>query len=600
MSDTDTRISMSAPDGTALLDRLRAAPRATTKPAALSPEALAVAATPAPAPISPIVLAGFVRMAEFVLVVLVGLAAFAVYLPQTETLFWHYAIAIFTIAMLSMFAFQTADIYQVQAFRGHEKQYMRLASAWSVVFLIVIGASFFAKAGEMFSRVWLGSFYVSGLMALMASRKLLFLLVRKWTREGRLTRRTVIVGGGVSGESVIKELQQQKDSGVKIIGLFDDRGDERSSMDCAGERKLGIVDDLVEFGRRTRVDLVIFSLPISAEDRILQMLKKLWVLPVDIRLAAHANKLRFRPRSYSYIGKVPVLDVFDRPIADWDVVMKWLFDKFIGGLLLAPRAAADGADRDRHQARQPRPGPVQAEALRLQQRPDRGLQVPLDVCRCSRRHRQQARHQGRSARHARRAHHPQDQPRRAAAAVQRGAQGQPVAGRPAPARGQRQGRSPALRRGRGRLLRPPPRQAGHHRLGADQRLARRDRHPRENPAARRARSLLHRELVGTVRSLHPGENAVRAAQDRECVLITAHDIAIRHAAPPLRAPAMPAPAAAFSERLLLMVLYVTVLASSVAFIEPSPHDVLMGVLPSPASSPACGLSVTSRCCCCCC
>jgi len=60
----------------------------------------------------------------------------------------------------------------------------------------------------------------------------------------------------------------------------------------------------------------------------------LWVLPVDIRLAAHANKLRLRPRSYSYIGNVPVLDVFDRPIADWDVVMKWLLDKIIGGLIL--------------------------------------------------------------------------------------------------------------------------------------------------------------------------------------------------------------------------------------------------------------------------
>ena len=41
--------------------------------------------------------------------------------------------------------------------------------------------------------------------------------------------------------------------------------------------------------------------------------------------------------------------------------------------------------RDRHQARQPRPDAVQAEALRLQQRPDRGLQIPLDVCRRRRR-----------------------------------------------------------------------------------------------------------------------------------------------------------------------------------------------------------------------
>src|SRR6476619_1669210 len=64
------------------------------------------------------------------------------------------------------------------------------------------------------------------------------------------------------------------------------------------------------------------------------MLKKLWVLPVDNRLSAHTNKLRFRPRSYSYIGAVPVLDVFDRPIADWDVVMKSLFDRVVGALAL--------------------------------------------------------------------------------------------------------------------------------------------------------------------------------------------------------------------------------------------------------------------------
>src|SRR5204862_3860182 len=39
-------------------------------------------------------------------------------------------------------------------------------------------------------------------------------------------------------------------------------------------------------------------------------------------------------RSYAYVASVHVLDVFDRPIADWDVVMKWLFDKIVGGLAL--------------------------------------------------------------------------------------------------------------------------------------------------------------------------------------------------------------------------------------------------------------------------
>ena len=60
-------------------------------------------------------------------------------------------------------------------------------------------------------------------------------------------------------------------------------------------------------------------------------------------------------------------------------------------------------------------------------------------------------------------------------------------------------------------------------------------------------------------------------------MITARDIARDRAAPP-GATAVPAPTTALSERLLLMVLYITVLASSVAIIEPSPHDGLMGVL----------------------
>ena len=202
------------------------------------------------------------------------------------------------------------------------------------MFLIAIGVSFFAKSGDQFSRAWLGSFYVLGLFALIAFRRVLFLLVRRWTREGRLDRRTVVVGADANGESLIRSLAAQRDSDVHVVGAFDDRGDERSAASCGGVPKLGSVNDLVAFARGTRVDLVIFSLPISAESRLLQMLKKLWVLPVDIRLSAHSNKLHFRPRSYSYIGAVPVLDIFDKPIADWDVVMKWLFDKIVGSLAL--------------------------------------------------------------------------------------------------------------------------------------------------------------------------------------------------------------------------------------------------------------------------
>src|SRR5207302_5280845 len=134
---------------------------------------------------SPIVLAGVVRMIELALTALVGLAVYLAYVVPIDGFEWHYVSAILGVAVLAMLAFQAADIYQVQAFRGYEKQYFRLASAWSVVFLIVISFTFFSKIGDHYSRLWLGAFYAAGLVVLLAFRRSVFLLVRQWTRQGR-------------------------------------------------------------------------------------------------------------------------------------------------------------------------------------------------------------------------------------------------------------------------------------------------------------------------------------------------------------------------------------------------------------------------------
>jgi len=58
----------------------------------------------------------------------------------------------------------------------------------------------------------------------------------------------------------------------------------------------------------------------------------------------------------------------------------------------------------------------------------------------------------------------------------------------------------------------------------------------------------------------------------------ARDMAMGAAPGMLAPPIAQVAAVPFSERLLQVVLYITVLASSVAIIEPSPHDFLMGVL----------------------
>jgi Undecaprenyl-phosphate glucose phosphotransferase len=300
----------------------------------LSQAALAVASQKVGRAYSPIVIAGLVRFSDFVLLSLIGIALYLGYVAPLSGFRWEYVAAILVMTLAAVICFQAADIYDVQIFRDQLRQMTRMISSWAFVFLLFIGASFFAKLGNEISRLWLSAFFIIGLAALIAARVLLQTLVRRWARQGRLDRRTIVVGSDENGEKLIEALKAQQDSDIAILGVFDDRNDNRALETCAGQSKLGKVDDIVEFARRTRVDLVLFALPISAETRILEMLKKLWVLPVDIRLSAHNNRLRFRPRSYSYLGKVPTLDVFEAPITDWDLVMKWVFDHVVGAIIL--------------------------------------------------------------------------------------------------------------------------------------------------------------------------------------------------------------------------------------------------------------------------
>src|SRR5260370_11993034 len=68
----------------------------------------------------------------------------------------------------AVICFQAADIYQVQVFRGQLRQMTRMISSWAFVFLLFIGASFFAKLGNEVSRLWLSAFFFVGLAALIA------------------------------------------------------------------------------------------------------------------------------------------------------------------------------------------------------------------------------------------------------------------------------------------------------------------------------------------------------------------------------------------------------------------------------------------------
>ena len=304
-----------------------------TIPEPLGDEAQRVADLFSNRPYSSRLVAGVARMIDLAAILFFGFAIYFGYSLE-DGADWHYIAPILAGGILSIMLLQAVDAYDLSVMRSLVTQFGRIFMAVTIVFAFFVTLAFFMKMGDYYSRFWFGAWYLSILSYFVASRFVLANMLRRWTRDGLLERRAVIVGGGANAEELIRSLESQPDNDIRICGIFDDRTGDRSPPSVAGYPKLGTIGQLITFSRLAQLDLLIVSLPITAEARVLKLLSKLWVLPLDIRLSAHTNKLRFRPRSYSYIGTVPLLDVFDKPIADWDSLVKRLFDIVFASLAL--------------------------------------------------------------------------------------------------------------------------------------------------------------------------------------------------------------------------------------------------------------------------
>jgi Undecaprenyl-phosphate glucose phosphotransferase len=260
--------------------------------------------------------------------------------PDLKLLLWGLALA----TAVGLFTLKTRWSYTIRALADFPRQALNLALA----FALAIGAldAVCVLAGVDASAVlrrWSLDWFAWGVSAGLVSRAVLAYAVGAWTRQGALARRTVIVGGGEQALETIRRLEQSGKGALEILGVFDDRERARLPEGLDRYRLLGAFDDLEQFCRAYKVDLLIIAFPLTAEDRILHVLQKLWALPVDVRISGLGSKLRLRDRAYNFIGDAPFLPVFDKPMKDWEIALKAIFDRCVALILivaLAPVLAA--------------------------------------------------------------------------------------------------------------------------------------------------------------------------------------------------------------------------------------------------------------------
>jgi Undecaprenyl-phosphate glucose phosphotransferase len=223
--------------------------------------------------------------------------------------------------------------YTIASLHRVSAQVEKIAKSLLAVFCLVAGGAYLARL-DVFTPATAVTWLAAAAISLVAARFGIARMLDRLSAAGRLVRRTVIVGGGPEAESLIAALERDSEKNLHILGIFDDRGGERSSDSIAGYAKLGNFEQLAMFCRNAGVDLLIVTVPMTAEQRLLQILQQLFTLSLDVRISALNSKLRLSSAAYSYIGRVPMLAIMDKPLTDWDRVLKSIEDRVLGILLL--------------------------------------------------------------------------------------------------------------------------------------------------------------------------------------------------------------------------------------------------------------------------
>ncbi len=283
-------------------------------------------------PVSPRIVSGAVRAVDAGVVLACAVLAYAAWLAGGRGAVEHYYPVVLVAILLQANIFHIAGLYRFESFTNLAYQIGRAAVAWSLVFLLLIALAFLTKTSDQFSRGWTLIWFASGLAALAALRIALYLRIRRWIAEGRLTRNIAIVGAGEHGARLVRHLNALRSGDTRVVGIFDDRADRVPDV-IEGYPLAGTVDTLLRFARAHRVDQIIVALPWSAEERLLEILQRLRELPVDVRLSPDMIGFRLAHASFGRLGAIPVIDVFRKPLSDWKLLSKDIEDRLLGAAI---------------------------------------------------------------------------------------------------------------------------------------------------------------------------------------------------------------------------------------------------------------------------
>lgn len=276
----------------------------------------------------------FSRVADPLVVVFAAIVAYLIRFSFSDSsLPQDYRFLVLFAVLCVVLIFPVFNLYASWRGQSLAKQARAIILAWLSVVLLMIIILFGLKISSDYSRLWLGSWMLLGLVFLLVFRMCIYGFLQYQRLKGRNFRCVLVVGAGDLGKRLISHVSESPWTGFNIIGLFDDN-EKLHGKNVNGHKVLGDLAKIESFIVKNQVDEVWVALPLRAEQRVKELLFSLRHQTVNIKLIPDIFGFSLLNHSMTEIAGLPAVNLSDTPMGGVNQLIKAVEDRTLALVIL--------------------------------------------------------------------------------------------------------------------------------------------------------------------------------------------------------------------------------------------------------------------------
>ncbi len=245
------------------------------------------------------------------------------------------AVAVVTYFLLG----EVTSLYRSWRGAPSEREAACVVATWAATVLLLLTFAFLTRYTDLAGRKGFCLWFLSAPVFLVAHRLAVRRAQSLLRARGWNVRNYAIVGVNDLGVQLARNIEQAPGLGLRLVGFFDDRGEDRTvALPADVGARIGSIRDLVQQARDGKVDRIYLAFPLRAEERIRGVLRELGDTTASVYLAPDFFAFQLLHSRWTSIGGLPVVSVYETPFYGADGLLKRAFDLTAGLVLLVALA----------------------------------------------------------------------------------------------------------------------------------------------------------------------------------------------------------------------------------------------------------------------